>query len=189
MATLAICFASTLRGLAAHERQERAVAVGRVAVGHAIALEPVLVLVDDGLTQFGRAGPPDASARRRRACGRSPGRSAGCPSGVEVDALDRERRLVVGVELGARREEIDEGDVAGARRPRPSPWCRAPDARCSPCRRAGRDCRGPRARSARTARPAGPTCRCTSARACARSRRSRSFLNASRPASPANDSL
>ncbi len=40
--------------IAAHERQERAVAVGRVAVGHAIAQEPVLVLVDDRLPQSGR---------------------------------------------------------------------------------------------------------------------------------------
>ena len=62
--------ALTLRGIAAHERQERAVAVGRVAVGDAIAQEPVLVLVDDRLPQLGQQTPPDVSASRRRARGR-----------------------------------------------------------------------------------------------------------------------
>ena len=47
--------------IALDERQERAVAIGRVAVGHAVAVEPVHVLVDDGLAQL-RAGTPRSSA-------------------------------------------------------------------------------------------------------------------------------
>ena len=100
--------------IAAHERQERAIAVGRVAVGHAIAQEPMLVLVDHRLPQLAEQG---FLMFRRVAEQRAVDdlRDLAVAFGVQVDALDRERRLEVGVELGGRREEIDERDVAGAR--------------------------------------------------------------------------
>ena len=67
---LAIYVGVDVARIAAHERQERAVAVGREAVGRAVALEPVAVLVDDRLAQSSSAAPPGTSARRRTARGR-----------------------------------------------------------------------------------------------------------------------
>ena len=98
----------------ANEGEERAVAVGRIAVGHAVTLKPEPIFVDDRLAQFRQQG---LLVLRRVAEERPIDhlRDLTIAFRVEVDALDRQRSLVLGVEPGARRVEIDEGDVSGAR--------------------------------------------------------------------------
>ena len=56
--------------IAPDEGQERAIAVGGVAVGDPVALEPMAVLVDDGLPQVDSGSASSCAARRRRARGR-----------------------------------------------------------------------------------------------------------------------
>ena len=144
-------------------------AVDRVAVDRAVAVEPVEVLVEDGLAQL-------LQRLRRRASARgSPGNRASSMISAswlvalrrQMDAVDRERLGGLGVQVARRAETGRRRGRCWPRRPRPSPRCRARAARCSPRRRAGCGRAGPRGRSARRGRAAGPSCRCTSGPACA----------------------
>ena len=100
--------------VAPDEREERAVSVRRIAVGRAVAVEPVEILVDHGLTQGRQIGVPlPGGGAKQRAIDDLADPPVAV--GAQMHAVDGQRRFRRGVQLAAGRKQVHEAHAPGLR--------------------------------------------------------------------------